>query len=143
MRINEAATQSGVSASTIRYYEQQGLLHSVKRTPAGYRSFDAKDVALLKFLRKARDLGFTVSECRELLNLVATPALSSQENISRAHALATRRRAEISEQIVELQRLPKLIQLHIDSLAAAESFSEDCPVTRDLGLPRKRRNTGQ
>ena len=129
MRIREAASKSGVSAPTIRYYEQLGLLGNVTRTSAGYREFNERDVRLLEFLRRARDLGFTLEECSELIELVGASDRQSSEKIKRTRELAQQRLAEIHQQMDELGRHRDLIELHIKSL---DELAADCPVTRDL-----------
>ena len=129
MHIREAATQSGVSAPAIRYYEQLGLLGAVNRTAAGYRVFSERDVHLLIFLRKARELGFTLRECRELLDLIAAPGRRSKNNVKRTRDLAASRLAGIKQQIAELERMRDLVQLHFDSLGSEQT---DCPVSNDL-----------
>jgi MerR family copper efflux transcriptional regulator len=129
MRIREASEQSGVSASTIRYYDQLGLLGAVKRTSSGYRVFDDRDVRLLGFLRRARDLGFTLEECSELIELVVTSDRQSPDNIRRTRELALRRLEEVDQQMQDLARRRELIELHVKSL---DALAEDCPVTKDL-----------
>jgi len=129
MRIREAAERSGVSAPTIRYYEQLGLLGSLARTGAGYRVFDEHAVRQLVFLRKARELGFSLEDCRELLDLVTAPNRGTAANAARKREVAVRRLAEIDEQIAELGRVRKLIELHIETL---RDPSLDCPVAANL-----------
>jgi MerR family gold-responsive transcriptional activator of gol and ges genes len=129
MRIREAVEKSGVSAPAIRYYERLGLLGSVQRTPAGYRAFSDNDVQLLVFLRKARDLGFTLSECSELLELVAAPVPPSPARVERTREIASARLADINQQIEHLERRRELVQLHLESL---DALGSDCPVTRRL-----------
>jgi DNA-binding transcriptional MerR regulator len=129
MRIQEAAEQSGVSAPTIRYYEQLGLLGAVQRTAAGYRVFGEQDIRLLGFLRRARDLGFTLEECNELIELVRAPDRQSRDNVRRTRELASHRLEEIDAQMQDLKRRRELIQLHVESL---DALAEDCPITKDL-----------
>ncbi|MFA7667574.1 MAG: MerR family transcriptional regulator, partial [Burkholderiaceae bacterium] len=69
MNIGEASRASGVSAKMIRYYEQIGLTPPAQRTDSGYRAYTGTDIHRLQFIRRARDLGFAVTEIAELLNL--------------------------------------------------------------------------
>ena len=129
MHIREAARRAGVSAATIRYYEQRGLLGSVGRTASGYRVFTDRDVRLLDFLRRARDLGFSIDECAELVSLVTTPNRHARETVRRTRDLAKHRLDEIDSQIEVLMQRRALISQHLDSLADA---SADCPVSASL-----------
>lgn len=69
MNIGQVSRDTGVSAKMIRYYETVGLLNTVQRTEAGYRTYTDNDVQTLHFIRRARDLGFAVAEIQELLAL--------------------------------------------------------------------------
>lgn len=69
MNIGQAAARSGVSAKMVRHYESLGLLPRVQRTDAGYRQYGASEVHTLRFIRRARDLGFSIAEIGELLKL--------------------------------------------------------------------------
>ncbi|MFD1260716.1 Cu(I)-responsive transcriptional regulator [Entomomonas asaccharolytica] len=69
MNIGQVASETGISAKMIRYYETVGLLNTVQRTEAGYRIYTENEVQTLYFIRSARDLGFSVSEIQELLAL--------------------------------------------------------------------------
>ena len=71
MRIGELAKATATKVETIRYYEQTGLLSAPARTPANYRSYGADHLARLSFIRRARDLGFSIEQVRALLDLAA------------------------------------------------------------------------
>ena len=131
MRIQQAASQSGVPAATIRYYEQIGLLGTVSRTASGYRVFSEHDIRVLVFLRKARDLGFSLEDCRELLSLVTGSDRHSSAFTNEARRLAAKRLAEIDAEVDELVRKRELVSVHLDVLGDT-SLDDDCPVTENI-----------
>ena len=69
MNIGQVASQTGVSAKMIRYYEQIGLIHTAGRTESGYRQYGPQDVQMLTFIRRARELGFSLERIRTLIAL--------------------------------------------------------------------------
>lgn len=71
MRTSELAERAGVSTETLRYYERRGLLHEPPRTAGGYRDYPAAAVGILRFVKRAQELGFTLDEVAELLQLDA------------------------------------------------------------------------
>jgi Cu(I)-responsive transcriptional regulator len=98
MNIGEAAAQSGVPPKTIRYYEEIGLVAPAPRSGNGYRAYGDNDVHILRFVQRARSLGFSVSECRQLLDLYRNPHRASAE----VKALTMRRVAELDRKRAEL-----------------------------------------
>jgi len=85
MLIGEMAERAGVSVQTVRYYERRGLLPSPRRTPSGYRRYDDADASQLTFIRRAKDLGFTLTEIRELVDLRVRAGTTADD--VRRHAL--------------------------------------------------------
>ena len=124
--IGEAARQSGVSAKMIRYYEEIGLMTSVSRTDAGYRTYGADDIHTLRFIRNARDLGFSVVEMRALLALWRDKDRASGD--VRAIALA---------HIAELEEKQAAIAAMVGTLTHLVHHCHgddrpDCPILADI-----------
>lgn len=129
MNIGQAASASGVSAKMIRYYEQNGLIPPAGRTAAGYRAYSMKDVHVLRFVRRARDLGFSVIEIGDLLQLWRNRSRrsASVKRIALAHIEDLRRRIEEMEQMAAT----------LEQLASSCSGDDrpDCPILVDLERP--------
>ena len=126
MTIGEAARESGVNAKLIRYYESIGLIPAAGRTASGYRLYTAGDVNVLRFIRRARRLGFGIGRIQALVALWQDRGRSSAEvkRVALAHV------AELDARIAEL----RAIRDTLAELAAACHGDErpDCPILRDL-----------
>jgi MerR family mercuric resistance operon transcriptional regulator len=101
MRTHEVADEAGVNAQTLRYYERRGLLAEPPRSPGGYRDYPASAVAVLRFVKRAQELGFSLAEVEELLAL----AEGGPESCDAARALAEAHMAELDRKIADLQRM--------------------------------------
>lgn len=101
MRTGELAARSGVNAQTLRYYERRGLLAHPARSPAGYRSYPDDAVAVVRFVKRSQELGFTLDEVAGLLNL----ADGGPDDCDTARTLAESRAAELERRIADLQRM--------------------------------------
>ncbi len=125
MNIGQAAERAGLPVKTLRYYEDIGLV-APDRQPNGYRDYGEADVHKLRFLQRARGLGFSIEDCRALLSLY--------EDRNRASAdvkrLALARIDDIDRKVEELKGL----RATLDSLARACQGNErpDCPILEDL-----------
>ncbi|TCC61356.1 MerR family transcriptional regulator [Kribbella pittospori] len=101
MRTGELAEHAGVNTETLRYYERRGLLDEPPRTTGGYRDYPASAVELLRFVKRAQELGFSLDEVEELLDLDAGGPVGCDA----ARALAEHRRLDLAARIRDLQRM--------------------------------------
>lgn len=99
MQIGQLAHQAGVAIDTVRYYERQGLLPPPRRQASGYRRYGEADVARLRFIRRAKDLGFTLQEIQDLLKLSA----AGEGDRAEVRALAQQRLTDIERRLEELE----------------------------------------
>lgn len=129
MNIGQAAKASGVTAKMIRYYEATGLIPAAERTAAGYRAYSAKDVHRLQFIRRARDLGFSVSEINELLALWHDHSRHSSDvkRLAQAHIDV------LQEKISSLQQMAGTLQTLVNCCAGDDR--PDCPILVALEQP--------
>lgn len=129
MNIGEAADASGVSAKMIRYYEQNGLTPPAARAESGYRTYSVRDVHMLRFVRRARDLGFSVDAIGDLLSLWRDRSRKSADvkRLALAHVASLRRKAD------ELADMANTLE----DLAAncSGDHRPDCPILDDLEQP--------
>ena len=126
MNIGQAAAASAVSAKMIRHYEQLGLLPKAPRTDAGYRQYDDTSVHTLRFIRRARDLGFSMKEIAALLALWRNRRRASAEvkRIALAHA------GDLQRRIDEMQAMRRTLQ-HLAHSCHGDERPE-CPILDDL-----------
>lgn len=126
MNIGEASAASGVSAKMIRYYESIGLIHAVERNPAGYRRYCPADVQTLRFLKRARNLGFSVGQMRELLALWRDEKRASADvkRLALAHVAALEAKAR---EIVEITSALR----HLADRCEGD-HRPDCPIIDEL-----------
>jgi MerR family copper efflux transcriptional regulator len=124
--IGEAAKASGVTAKMIRYYESVGLLRPAQRSAAGYRRYGRTDVQALRFIRRARDLGFSLDRIRTLLGLWEDGSRQSAD----VKRLATQYIAELDQDIRKLQSIRDQLQ-HLAHCCHGDS-RPDCPILDEL-----------
>lgn len=122
MKIGEIASQTGVSAKMIRHYEATGLIAAGARRANGYRDYGTQDVHELRFIRRARDLGFPLDEIRALLDLWRDRSRQSHD----VHELASRHLDDINRRIDELKAVAKTLQ-HLVSTCHADA-RPSCPI---------------
>ena len=127
LNIGEAALRSGVSAKMVRYYESLGLLAKVARSDAGYRQYGDNEIHTLRFIRRSRDLGFSMAEIADLLKLWQNRRRASADvkRIALAHV------ADLQRRMDEMAAMKKTLA----RLAACCRGDErpDCPILDELG----------
>ena len=126
--VGEAARLSDVSAKMVRHYESLGLLPEVSRTESGYRQYTDKEVHTLRFIRRARDLGFSMAEIAELLKLWQNRRRPSA-NVKR---IASEHIAALDAKMAEMAAMRKTLQ-HLVHCCAGDD-RPDCPILDDLAL---------
>lgn len=133
MNIGQASERSGVSAKMIRYYESIGLLPSAARRSNGYRDYGDQEVAVLQFVRRTRDLGFSLEEVSSLLALWSNTKRPSRE----VKKLAEKHIADLEVRMAEMREVSKTLK----RLAGACHGDDrpDCPILDDLSQPRPKR----
>ena len=124
--IGEAARLSNVSAKMVRHYESLGLLPSVARTDAGYRQYTGREVHTLRFIRRARDLGFSMAEIAELLTLWQNRRRPSAS----VKRIATGHMAALDARMAEMAAMRKTLQ-HLVHCCHGDDRPE-CPILDEL-----------
>jgi Hg(II)-responsive transcriptional regulator len=123
MRTGELAGRAGVNTETLRYYERRGLLERPPRTNGGYRDYPSGAVELLRFIKRAQELGFTLDEVEELLHL----GNGGPDACDTARVLAEHRKSDLDRRIADLQ-------LMRDSLADLIDTCDLPPASRNCAL---------
>jgi MerR family transcriptional regulator, copper efflux regulator len=126
MNIGAAALASGVTAKMIRHYESIGLLRPAERRANAYRDYGERDVHELKFVKRARRLGFSTEEIAALLALWRDRARPSRE----VRRIAERHLAELEARIVEMQTMARALGALVNACCGDER--PDCPILDDL-----------
>ncbi len=125
MSIGQLAQRAEVAIDTVRYYERSGLLAPAARLPSGYRRYGAAELKRLRFIRRAKVLGFSLEDIRDLLSL------GERSDVASIRAVAARKQAEVDARIAELQR----IRDGLGTLVAAcpgHGRAEACPILNAL-----------
>jgi Cu(I)-responsive transcriptional regulator len=130
MNIGAAARQSGVSAKMVRHYESLGLLPQVHRSDSGYRQYSDAEVHTLRFIKRARDLGFSMAEIAELVSLWHNRrrASASVRRIAQKHA------DDLTQRIAAMQAMQQTLAHLVDCCHGDER--PECPILDDLAGAR-------
>jgi MerR family transcriptional regulator, copper efflux regulator len=127
LTIGRLAQGAGVAIDTVRFYEREGLLPEPRRRPSGYREYDSTSVARLRFIRRAKELGFTLDEIRDLLALSA----DRHGGVEGVRERAAARLAAIDARIAELQRVRDGLAALVDA-CPGHGAPDTCPILKAL-----------
>ncbi|MCY7355571.1 MAG: heavy metal-responsive transcriptional regulator [Lysobacter sp.] len=127
MKIGELARRAGVNIDTVRYYERQSLLPAPHRMALGYRHYDPGDVARLRFVRRAKVLGFTLIEIRDLLKL----SDHRDDDMGELKAVAGEKLADVESKLVELTCIRDGLKTLVDACPGHGALAQ-CPILHAL-----------
>ncbi len=127
LTISRLAQSSGVGIDTVRYYERNGLLPEPPRRASGYRAYRDEDVQRLRFIRRAKQLGFSLEEIRGLLEL----SQQNEQGVPGVHATAAARLAELDARIEELERVRNGLRQLVQA-CPGHGTPHECPILKAL-----------
>lgn len=132
LTIGKVARRAGVGVETVRYYEREGLIAEPNRRPSGYRQYDEQTVRRIRFIRHAKELGFTLREIRELLELRVDPDCSCAD----VRKLANAKIADIEQRIETLQRMKEALSALVTACRRRKR-TDACPILEAIDDPEK------
>lgn len=127
LTIGQLAREAGIGIETVRFYERRGLIEDPPRRESGYRQYPPESVARLRFIRRAKELGFSLDEIGDLLVLRSRPG----ENRDRVRAKARAKIEDIERRIADLTRMKTTLTELADACACRRD-SDDCPILEAL-----------
>lgn len=136
MRTGMVAAEAGVNVQTLRYYERRGILTEPRRTDSGYREYNPDAVRLIRFIKRAQELGFTLDEIEELLHLRD----SKQASCAEVKATAQAKLADVDEKIAALQAMRRALSTLVSS-CARNAKNRSCPLLEAVEEQAKKRRT--
>lgn len=131
MKIGQVATRAGVNIDTLRYYERRGLLAEPERRPSGYREYPEETVPIIRFIKRAQELGFTLNEIEELISLRDA---GDGRRRSEVRALAEAKMRDIDQKLSRLQAIRRALSGLLESCACSRGRPE-CPILEALNEP--------
>lgn len=125
--IGRLAREAGLAAETLRYYERIGLIQPIQRTQSNYRLYDDEAEARLRFIRRAQNLGFSLAEVKELLDISGRP----ENDMGAVKQIAEGKIVDIEEKIADLQRMRSALQ-RVSERCPGHGSVEGCPILASL-----------
>jgi MerR family transcriptional regulator, copper efflux regulator len=136
LTIGKVASRAGVGVETVRFYERRGLLAEPDRKASGYRQYGEDVVARLRFIRRAKELGFTLKEVAELLALRHDPAATRSDVREKVRAKVE----DIEAKVRDLQRIRGVL-LGLADMCHGHGPADDCPILRAIDPPAEDRES--
>ncbi len=127
LTIGKVAGQAGVGIETIRFYEHRELIEPPPRSAAGYRQYPENTVQRLRFIRRAKELGFSLKEIKELLTLQSNPKTTCADIKQRAEM----KLADIHQRIHDLEKMGSALETLVTA-CSADATSAECPILQAL-----------
>ena len=127
VRTSEVAAQAQVNTQTLRYYERRGLLPAPERTQSGYRAYSADSVRVVRFVKRAQQLGFTLTDIEELLHLAGGGPASCEDSKTMARA----RIADLQQRITQLVGMRNALVRLVDTCDQPRA-ARDCPILHKI-----------
>ncbi len=127
LRIGQVASDAGIGVETVRFYERKGLVKAPPRSASGYREYPPAVVARFRFIKRAKELGFTLREIKELLSLRLDPATTCADVKGRAEAKIT----DIEARIRSLRKMKKAL-VKLTAACSGRGTSSECPILEAL-----------
>ena len=127
LTIGKVSKQSGIGVETVRFYEKSGLIDDPPRTESGYRQYPGSTVVRIRFIKRAKELGFTLKEIKELLNLKLDPGTTCND----VRLIAEEKRRNVRTKIQSLQGIEKALGELIGACAVGGPDGE-CPILEAL-----------
>lgn len=134
LTIGKVAAQAGVGVETVRFYEREGLIDEPPRGPSGYRQYPESVVPRLLFIKRAKELGFTLNEIKELLSLRLDPQTTCADVKQRAETKI----ADIEEKMRSLRRMKKAL-VKLTESCSGRGPVDDCPILEALDPQERKR----
>ena len=127
LKTGELAKRAGVNVETLRFYEREGLVPVPPRRVSGYREYPVESVRLIRFIKRAQELGFSLREVRELLALRVEPGTTCADVREKAQAKVT----EVRQKIADLRAIERTLKT-LTATCSGDGPVSDCPILESL-----------
>lgn len=131
LQIGDVARAAGVNTQTLRYYERRGIVRPVRRSASGYRLYSSETTRIVRFIKRAQELGFTLDEIEDLLALSG----NKHRTCNDVRKLADAKLVDIERKIAALRAMKRPLTALVKTCASRRGAAPDCPILDALGQP--------